>query len=523
MNSLIKPIPARAALSQLREQQPGNRQTFGVLTGGAATKGGGTAGVYFSVSGSLRSEATVVRGLQDGLSAARATVAAAEAGARTAGSILDEVETVIAATEKGTPGSAFGSALGRLAELADRSVAKAEVRGVNLLKEGDTLNVTIGSSGRYDFKQVSFEAIGLAPTEMARKTTSVTRTVTEDVAVAITRGDRIRAGIERLEERLTRLDAREERIGGRIERLDAREARLDARFERLGKLEARIEGKLEAVGARPADEPSAALLATARRVKAFADTLNDRGSRVLGGFVNAVAEATAQRAGLTVSLDRLERMENRLAKVADRIEKTSARIDKVAERREVFTQRLEQVGGKRELLTERLEKKNQRLATMNETQLNKVVGTRIETLTREVTTQVRNEADVSFGNLIGTIAEKLRSGDTQGARALLEEGRARIERVEGQLGRIGGAMGRRDTYFDEVDGRLSESVKAKVETALDEEDAAARAAAILSDLARIGRMFSGENARPGIIELFHDRAEKADKDTDQEQAKKEDA
>ncbi|MEE4209288.1 MAG: hypothetical protein V2I43_08490 [Parvularcula sp.] len=522
MTNLIQSLAPRSALKQLETAQKKQNQPFGILTGGgrAISQAGG---VYFAVSGSLRSEASVVKGLKDSLGTAHATVASAQGGSRAMSGLLNEVADIIAAVEAGAPGTGFSARFGRLAETQSMIMARAEVKGTNLLREGDTLSVTMGMANGYDFKQVSFEAIGLSPTEAAKLGRTETRVVTEDVTSEVTRRDRLESSIERLTERLERLDAREERLTPRLENIAVRETKLTERLETLTRAEQRLNDRLEAAGARPTDPKDQKTLEQARDMKAKADAKFAEGNDAAGSALRKVADKKALDAGLTITLDKLERMERRLERVETRIEKTDARVQRLDERREIIAERLIQVEERREILSERLEKRTERLANLSEEQLGKVVGTKTETVTRTVEVRTESEAAAAFGDLISLVQEKLKAGDTEGAKALVEEGRARIEQANRQLDQIGGAIGRRDGFFGEIGERLQRSLRIKVENDLDEDAALARAAAMLSDLAKLKGLFSDTNARPALTALFESKAQTDEpkKQTEQDKVKEE--
>lgn len=525
MVGFVSNISAKSALFALRaEDRPNTQRVEGIISGAFKSNGGG-ASAFFSISSKIKSEGSIFRAIGSSLGEARNAVAAARAGTEKLTGVIGEAEKLIGAVEAGAPGQAFKGSLDRLASVAGSAIAAAGFGGTNLLQEGETLTVTLGfnaGGSDFDFRQLNFEAVGLAATEAARTTTeTVTRTVTETVETPVTRGERLNERLEKLTERQARLETREERIASRLEKLSEREARLQARIERLEGTQNRINERLEAAGARPTDPRDARMLDQARRFADFADTLEARGSRVIAGFVDAVADRLAERAGLTISLDKLDRLEGRIEKLGTRIEKTNDRLERVAERETFLNERRQQVNERQEAVASRIERITERLATLSEEQLNQVVATRTETVERTVTevvtTEGPNEKTGSFTDIISAIGDRLKAGDTDGARAIVAEARARIAEVNGQLDRITGAVTQQRGFIGELTERLDSTIRERISVP-DDENAARAAAGILSDLTRVERLFSGEKAPQGIVELF--RNGKAATDTEAKPADK---
>ncbi|NNU15542.1 hypothetical protein HK107_04320 [Parvularcula sp. ZS-1/3] len=495
---------AKSALFQLRAQgQAEAKSRFGGPLLNSLGKGRGNSAAFFSVTGAQKSESAIVRTLGESLGKARNTVAAAQTGVSKVGEVLGKVDTLIAAVEAGAPGSAFKGAFDGLQREADLAVARSGFSGTNLLKEGEVLTVTVGlkAGSDYDFRQLNFEAVGLSPTDAAKEVTTVTKTVTETVETPITREQKLTERLEKLGQRIERFEARETRLESRLDKLTTREEKLTNRLERFEKVEQRLNNKLEKVGARPTDARDAFRLETAKRYAAFADRLEERGSTRIAAFVDAVANRVAESAGLTVSLDKLAKIEKRLERTETRIEKTNAKINKTAERQTFISDRLTKVSEKKAAISEKIDDISERLDHLSPDKLNEVVGTVTETVERTVTEVVKKDENVGFENLIGGIAEKLAAGDTEGAKALAAEAKARVERVDEQLGRIKNSLGRQSSFFGAVADRIDSQIKVKVEDKLGEDDAARRAAAILSGLAKTEGLLGGD-ARPGILALF---------------------
>ncbi|MCQ8185961.1 hypothetical protein [Parvularcula maris] len=502
-------INAQSALKQLVGAQNNKKNQFEGFSLGASGSGlrGSASQAIFSVSGVLRSDRAILSGLASSLSGARGAVAAARSGSEQITDTLARAADIITAVEKGAPGSAFKGALSGLQAEANKAVQQAGFSGTNLLVEGETLNITFGvqERGNYDFRQVGIEAVGLSPTEEARKVSYTTQSVTETVEVEVTRQDRIEQRIEKLQERQERLSTRETRIQERLERLAAREELLEARADRLASRAETIEQGIVDAGGRPTDSKDQRELDRAKKTKAQGETKIDAGNLTAGEKALERAEKTADKAGLTISLDELERQENRLAKTNDRLSRTEQRIERVQERQVRLTERLEKITERQETIGDRVITLQERIETLSEEQLNKVVGTRTETVTRDVTVEVENPASGSFSDILGVIAQKLSEGDTEGARAVLGEAQARVERVGRQLDQIENTIGGRKTFFGAVEERLTDTIKDRVEENLDEDSAARRAALALAKLEKIGRLFEGE-AKPGILELFTSKA-----------------
>lgn len=515
MVSFVNGISAKSALFQLRSQNEpqADKQRYGnVLTntlGRGASRG---ADAFFSISNSLKSESTIFNALNEGLGRARGAVAAAQVGANRVDGVLDKIDGIVGAVEAGAPGGAFKGSLDRLQQATALAVRSGAFAGTNLLEEGANLSVTLGfnGGGNADFRQLNFTAVGLSPTDAAKAaSTTVTETVTETVEVDVTRQDKLNERTEKLTERLERFDAREERLNSKLTKLDANQAKQEARLEKLERQEVRREQKLVDVGARPTDANDQRTLDLAKRISDFADTLEARGSTRLAEFVDAVAERTAERAGLTVSLDELDRLETRLEKTQNKITKTNDKLTRIQERTETLNQRIETVAERRETVSDKLAATEERLSTLSEERLNQVVGTRTETVEREVTREVESPTAGSFFDIVGAVGERLQAGDTEGARALINEARARVNRVEEQLDQISGSLDRRGGFFGALTDRIDSSIKTRVDEGLSDEDAAARAAAIISDIAKNGRLFGGERSRPGILGLFAEKSEPA--------------
>lgn len=503
MTGLLNDLQAKSALLQI---QAGNRGRFdNVLTGARRQPLAPTQDAFFSISNAVKTESSIFSALNDGLGRARASVALASAGTDKIGSVLDRAEEIIGAVEKGAPGSAFSSSLSRLEEGAALAVQAAGRAGTNLLVEGETLNVTLGfkaGGNGFDFRQQTIEAVGLGATDGARGAAqTITETVTETVEVQITREDRINERIESLNERIIRFDERVERFETRIESLSERQVQLGERIERFEATQDRLTSRLEDVGARPTDANDQRLLSFARRANDFADTLRDRGSNGFADFVQRVADSTAERAGLTISLDRLDRLENRLERVGDRITQTEERIERIDVRKEQIGERIVQFRERQEQTVERIERFEERLTTLSEERRTQVVGTRTETVEREVTRTVESPLAGSFGDILADLSDRIRAGDTDGARAIVAEVRERIGNVDNQLGQISDSLNRRGGFFSALTERLDSSVQSLVKP-LTDEDAARAAAAAISESNRVSRLFGDGDVRPGILELF---------------------
>ncbi|MEM9840852.1 MAG: hypothetical protein AAF830_17100 [Pseudomonadota bacterium] len=506
MTGLLGDLQAKSALLQIQTSRIGQNR-FGNVVGGARDAGAPAprGDVFFSVSSGVKTETSIFSTLNESLGKARGSVALARVGTQGINKVLDGAEKIIGAVEAGAPGSAFKGALERLETGAAQAVNLAGRLGTNLLVEGETLNVTLGvqaGSNGFDFRQQSITALGLQATDGARgAATTVTETVTETVEVNVTRADRINERIDNLNTRVTRLDERVVRIEGRIDQISERQVSLGERITRLEGVEDRLNTRLEDVGARPTDATSQRFLDIATRIDDFADVLRDRGSTGLADFVDAVADRYAERAGLTISLDKLDRLESRLERVGDRIESTGERITQLETRKEQLGERITQVTERREQTVERIERFEERLTTLSEDRLNQVVGTRTETVEREVTRTIESPLAGSFGDVLQDLSDKIRSGDTDGARAIVAELRERTANVNTQLDQISGALDRRSGFFSALTDRLESSIKSKIEP-LSEEDAARAAADAVSKSERTQRLFSSEGVRPGILELF---------------------
>ncbi|GGY36346.1 hypothetical protein GCM10007148_00640 [Parvularcula lutaonensis] len=452
----------------------------------------------------------IFRTLGESLGKANASIAAAKVGTDSLGSVLDRVDSVIGAVEAGAPGTAFSGQLDSLERDTAKIVAAAGFGGTNLLKEGETLTVTLGfdaNGGKFDFRQLNFEAVGLSPTEAATKTETVSQTITEVVSTPITREERLTARIEKLVERQVRLENREERISSRLEKLTAREERLTSRLERLDRIEERITDRLVDSGARPTDAKDQKELAKALDTRSKAKELAAKGNTKAAQKAFDRAEKEAQKAGLTISLDKLERLEKRLDRVEVREQRITSRLERIQERETFLTERLELVQERQEVIGERIEKITERLETLTEEQLNAVVGYTTETLERVVDVEVVSEEaklkSGGFTDLLEKVGIALAQGDTETAKALTNEARARIDRVNTQLDNFSATLARRGNFFDDLTERLDSSIRTKIDENLDDDSAARAAALALSRIEKINRVFSGEEARPGILELFN--------------------
>lgn len=511
MSALVSDISAKSALYALRQSKGQDIQPFdAVVQGSFKGKGFSPASSFFSISSAVKTESAIFRTLGNSLGKANASIASARVGTDSLNSVLDRADKLIGAVEAGTPGAAVQGSIDSLERDAGKIVAAAGFGGTNLLKEGEALTVTLGfdaTGGKYDFRQLNFEAVGLSPTEAAAKTETVTQTVTETVQTPITREDRLIQRVERLQERQVRIEAREERISSRLEKLSAREERLTSRLERLNTVEERIENRLVDSGARPTDSKDQKELAKALDTRAKAKDLQAKGNGNAASKAFDRAEKEAQKAGLTITLDQLERLEKRLDRVETRIDRTTTRLEKVQERQTFLTERLQQVQDRQEVISERIETITERLETFTEEQLNRVVGYTTETVEKtievEVVTEEAKAKSGGFTDLLSKVGEKLAAGDTEGAKSLVAEARARLDRVNDQLDQFSSALDRRGNFFNDLTERLDSSIRTKIDEGLDDDAAARAAAAALSNLEKIGRLFSSDETRPGILELFN--------------------
>jgi predicted nuclease with TOPRIM domain len=527
MGALFTNYGAKSALQQLNAKPSAKPKLGEVLPDrmpGASVRGGS---VYFSVSGAFKSDRAIISGLNDSLNKARASVAGARSGASRLSGVLDKVDQVIGAVEAGTSGKAFASTLEGYETEAALAVKGAQVGDTNLLKAGDTLNITFGISskdGGFDFRQVNVEAIGLAPTEGARATTSLTRVVAETVDVAVTRADRLTermeklaARTEKLTERIARTEARTERLTSRMEKMAEKKDVLSSRMETFESKRTEITEQLAKKDGTPADERSERYLEIADRFQNTASRLFGSGNNFAGMFFQALSNAARSQVVMkdVLSAEQVENLQADLAKTDKRIERLKSRVERIDTRTAAMTERLVRIEEKKVQLGERIERTNARaeriearMARMSEEQLNRVVGTRTETVERTVTVEEESETGKAFGNLLGLVSEKLKAGDTEGAKQLVTEASARLERVGAQLDQISGSVDNRSSYFGDVTERLSATIKDKVNKVLDEETAARIAAGALSELDRIEKLFSTTDPQSNLLELFEGRGDK---------------
>lgn len=511
MTGPLSGISAKSALYQLERQQgrgaaaKDNDVLLGRLNGSDFNR----SNSFFSIQSSFKSERTVFRALGEGLAKATGAIASARAGAGAVEGVLGKVDSFIDAVEAGAPASGFKATLNGLGQELNQAVARGGYAGTNLLKEGESLNITIGfnaKGGDYDFRELNFQSVGLSPTDSQKSAVrEVQVTVTETVETPVTLADRLTSRVERLTNRVERLETRETRIESRLEKLSAREERLTSRLERVDTLSTQLTEKLEA--------HNAYVYGTTDKEKADAAKLNDKAAdfAAKGNAKNAekfAAKATETLRGASaddvLSPERVERIEKRLERLSTRSDRIESRLQQVEERTTLFTERLANVGERKEILSERLANVTGRLENLTEEQANRVVGTVTETVEKTVTKTVGGEASGSFEDILGKVAEKLAAGDTEGARALVGEARSRVERLGNQLDFISGSIERQTGFFGELTNRLDTTVKEKVVTGLDEESASRAAAALIGDLSKLSRLFKDDDSRPGIVKLYED-------------------
>ena len=500
---------SRAALAQLRsgpQSAVGNAPD--VLLNTARGGRSSASSAAFTVDASLRSESNVLRSLGDGIGKARGVIAAANAGTQSVSESLDSVDRIISAVEGGASGATFKSAIDGIQRQTDTAIARSGFGGTNLLEEGQTLTITLGFAGNSssEFRQLSIESQGLSPTAAAQQTTTETRVVTEEVQVDVTRGEVLEARVDKLTTKVERQESRQARLEAKAVKLTERQEKLTTRLDKLEQTETRLENRIDQVGGNPDDPTDAARLDQAKTYKSYAKTLEERGSTTLASFVNGVADSLAESAGLTVSLEKLEEFENRLAKTVERQEKTTASIESTSDRIDLIGERITQAEEKKTQLNDKIASTQDRLDNLSEDRLNQVVRTRTETVEREVEVEIENEQNVGFDGLFDLVQEKLSAGDTEGARAVVEEARGRIDRVQGQLERADTALDRRSGFLGEVSDRIDQSISTKVDENLTDDEAARRAAQVLTDIAKTGRLFGGEKVKDGILALFNSGA-----------------
>ncbi|MEM1381060.1 MAG: hypothetical protein AAGH41_10595 [Pseudomonadota bacterium] len=451
--SLFGNVQARSALQQFSQTRPNNAKFGDVVTGARASNTRGNVASFFSVSGAVRTERAIFRTLADSLTTATGSLASARVGAERLGGILDKAEALVGAAESGAPSAALKGSFDMLESKAAQSIAQGSFRGTNLLSEGSELTVTFGfdkSGAGYDFRQLSFQTTGLSATQ-AEIDAAKPRTETVDVTL----GEKLTGRIDRLQERETRLEDRQDRLQARVDRLDARQTKLQDRVARFDAIEQRLNDRLT--------------------------NLADRGR---------------------LTPDRQARIE--------------ARLDRVAERRDAVTERLGTLGERITAVNERLTKTTDRITSTQERitrttdRLDRVtangrVNEVVDTRTVEVAPEGPAPAQ-GFEGLVSQIADRVAAGDTEGARALIEAGRERLDRLDGQLDRISGTIERQGGLFGQITARLDDAVERRIDKGLDDQSAARAAAAMLGKLDGLNRLFSDEG-RPGVLALFEPRSE----------------
>ena len=507
MTSLLNDLQAKSALLQI---QNSNRGRFdNVLTGARKQPLASTQDAFFSISNAVKTESSIFSALNDGLGRARASVALASAGTDKIGSVLDRAEEIIGAVEQGAPGSAFASSLSRLEETATLAVQSAGRTGTNLLVEGETLSVTLGfkaGGAGFDFRQQTIEAVGLGATDGARAasttvTDTVTDTVTETVEVNVTRRDRFNERLDSLNERVARVGERISATEDRIASATDRRQELSNQAASFRTERADIEQQLADGGARPDDARDQRRVRVAQRVFERSERVRAQGNEDRADRLLARAQRAADRAGVTISLEDLSRLDNRSDRLERSIRRTDRQVVRLDRRIDSLENRVERFNRSQDRLETRVERFENRIASLSEAQLDRVVGTRTETVEREVTRTIESPLAGSFEDVLGDLSDRIRAGDTEGARAIVAEVRERIGNVDNQLGQISDSLNRRGGFFSALTERLDSSVRSLVQP-LTEEDAARAAAAAISESNRVSRLFGDGDVRPGILELF---------------------
>jgi len=510
MTTLLNDLQAKSALLQIQNSRFGQNRFDNVVGGARQASSAPAQDAFFSISNAVKTESSIFSALNDGLGKARGSVALARAGTEQLGNVLSRAESIIGAVEAGAPGAAFDSSLDRIEERAAQVVNAAGRAGANLLVEGETLNVTLGfkaGGSGFDFRQQTVEAIGLSATDGARAAAqTVTDTVTETVEVNVTRRDRFNERIEALNGRIERVGERIAATQDRITSATNRQQELTDRVTAFTAERATIEQQLTDGGARPDDARDQRRVRVAQRVFERSERVRAQGDTARADRLEARAQRAADRAGVTISLDELSRLDNRADRLDRGIRTSTRQIDRLDRKIDRLDNRIERFNRSQDRLESRVERFENRISTLSDAQLDRVVGTRTEDVTREVSRVVESPLAGSFTDVLGDLADKIRAGDTDGARAIVAEVRERIGNVNEQLDQISGSLDRRGGFFSALTDRLQESIRSKIEP-LTDEDAARAAAAAISNSNKVSRLFGDGNVRPGILELFQSTKE----------------